>query len=157
MSRELVIGSLRAAGVPFVIKPHRAVALTAETAAEQRGVRVSQIVKCMIARSQPGEVVVLLIPGDKTLKLKKARKLMDGRPLALVPPEELASTYEVTIGAISPIQFLGKAPIFMDPTVLEEELVDISSGDPLAGVELASKELCEFLKAEIADIISTRS
>jgi len=157
MSRELVTGSLRAAGIQFVVKPHREAALTAETAAQQRDVRVSQIVKCMIARSEQGEVVVLLIPGDRTLKLRKARKLVDGHPLALVPPEELASAFEVTVGAISPVQFLGKAPIFMDPTVLEEELVDISSGDPLAGVELTSRDLRAFLGAEVVDIVSTKS
>jgi Cys-tRNA(Pro)/Cys-tRNA(Cys) deacylase len=154
---EPVAGPLSDGGVSFVMKPHTEEALTAETAAEQRGVRVSQIVKCMIARSEQGELVVLLIPGDKTLKLKKVRKFVGGSPLALVDPDELKVAHGLTVGAISPVQFLGKARIFMDPTVLDEELVDISSGDPLSGIELASKDLCEFLGAEVADIISTRS
>jgi prolyl-tRNA editing enzyme YbaK/EbsC (Cys-tRNA(Pro) deacylase) len=156
MRHDAVVGPLREAGIHFVIKPHDDVALTSETAAQQRGIRMSQIVKCMIARAESGQLAALLIPGDRTLKLRKVRKLMDGTPLALAPPQELIRDHNVTIGAISPMHFLGKAPIFMDPTVLEEELVDISSGELTAGVELASSDLRDFLQAEVADIISTR-
>jgi prolyl-tRNA editing enzyme YbaK/EbsC (Cys-tRNA(Pro) deacylase) len=45
----------------------------------------------------------------------------------------------------------------MDPTVLEEELVDISSGGPCAGIELASADLREFVGAQVEDIVSSRS
>ncbi len=152
-----VVGPLREAGVPFVIKPHAEEAFTSAHAAEQRGIRISQIVKCMVAQSERGQLVVLLIPGDKTLKLRKVRKLVDGSPLALVDPEQLRTTHELTVGAISPVQLLGRARIFMDPTVLEEELVDISSGDLCSGVELASKDLRDFVGAEVADLVSTRS
>ena len=56
------------------------------------------------------------------------------------------------VGAISPVDLIGRARIVMDPGVLDEEFVDISSGDPLAGIELASKELRDLLDAEIAVI-----
>jgi prolyl-tRNA editing enzyme YbaK/EbsC (Cys-tRNA(Pro) deacylase) len=45
----------------------------------------------------------------------------------------------------------------MDPTVLEEDLVDISSGDLRAGIELSSSELQAVLDAEIFDLVSSRS
>lgn len=156
MSSNLVTEELEAAGISFEVKEHEEAALTSEAAAEQRGVRVSQIVKCMVARSENGQLCALLLPGDRTLKLKKVRKHV-GSPLSLVDPEVLAEELSVTVGAISPIQLIGKARIFMDPTVLDEELVDISSGDPLSGVELASKDLQDFLGAEVTDIISNRS
>jgi prolyl-tRNA editing enzyme YbaK/EbsC (Cys-tRNA(Pro) deacylase) len=157
MGHDVVTGPLREAGISFVMKPHDEAALTSEAAAQLRGIRVSQIVKCMVARAEIGQLAVLLIPGDRTLKLRKVRKLMAGSPLALADREELVREHKVTIGAISPMHFLGKAPIFMDPTVLEEELVDISSGDLTAGVELASADLQSFLQAEVADIISAKS
>jgi prolyl-tRNA editing enzyme YbaK/EbsC (Cys-tRNA(Pro) deacylase) len=144
------------AGVPFTIKPHTEVALTAVEAAQERGVRVSQIVKCMVARSEQGDLCAALLPGDRTLKLRKVRKVV-GSPLALVDPQELADDMGLTIGAISPFHLVGKARIFMDPTVLEEELVDISSGDLRAGIELPSKALRMVLDAEIFDLISSRS
>lgn len=157
MGHDVVTRPLREAGIDFVMKPHEEVALRADTAAEQRGIRLSQIVKCMVACTDAGELVILLIPGDRTLKLRKVRKFMGGAPLALMNAEELARDHEVTIGAISPVHFHGKAPIFMDPTVLEEEMVDISSGDLTAGVELRSTDLRDFLGAQVADVVSVRS
>jgi Cys-tRNA(Pro)/Cys-tRNA(Cys) deacylase len=151
-----VVDVLKAAGISFELKQHQEPALTSEAAAEQRGVRVSQIVKCMVARSDAGELCALLLPGDRMLKLKKVRKYV-GSPLSLVDPKVLAEELGVTVGAISPVQLVGRARLFMDPTVLEEEMVDISSGDPLSGVELASRDLQGFLGAEVADIISNRS
>lgn len=142
--------------VEYTVKVHAEAALTCETAAQQRGVRVSQIVKCMVGRDDKAQFVVMLLPGDRTLKIKKVRQLLGGK-VDLVPPDELARELDVTVGAISPIQFVGKARIIMDPSVFEEEVVDISSGDPLAGVELRSATLRDIIGGEVQDIISTRA
>jgi prolyl-tRNA editing enzyme YbaK/EbsC (Cys-tRNA(Pro) deacylase) len=99
----------------------------------------------------------MLIPGDRTLKSSKARKWLKTPSLQLVPPKRLAEEHGLIVGAISPIQLLGKAAILMDPKVLEEEFVDISSGDPLSGVELSSKDLLAVLKADLVDIVSANS
>jgi len=156
MAYDEVTRPLDEAGVQFTIKPHEEIALTSSDAAEHRGVRVSQIVKCMVARSEQGDLCVALLPGDRTLKLRKVRKVV-GSPLALVDPEELTNDMGLTVGAISPLQLVGRARIFMDPTVLEEDLVDISSGDLRAGIELSSAELQAVLDAEIFDLVSSRS
>lgn len=154
---NVVTDHLSALGVGFELKRHREPALTCEAAAEQRGVRVSQIVKCMVGETGPGELVVMLIPGDRTLKSSKARKWLKAPGLQLVPPARLAQDHGLTVGAISPIQLLGKSRILMDPKVLDEEFVDISSGDPLAGVELSAQDLLAVLGADLVDIVSTNS
>jgi Cys-tRNA(Pro)/Cys-tRNA(Cys) deacylase len=142
--------------ISYEIKEHSQPALTAETAAEERGVRVSQIVKCMVGRAG-SSLVVMMIPGDKTLKSSKARKYMGAQSLDLVPPEVLKSELGLTVGAIAPLQLIGRARMLMDPSVLEEELVDISSGDPMAGVELRSSELRDLLGAEMVAMVSANS
>lgn len=141
-------------GVSYEVKEHKEAALTCETAAEQRNVRVEQIVKCMVGRDDKGILYVMLIPGDRTLKIKKVRSHVGSKPVQLIPPEELAKEFGLTVGAISPIQFIGNARILIDPTVLQEKLVDISSGDPLAGIELTSEDLLLITEAEQFDIIS---
>ena len=149
-----VTSHLEDLGVDFEIKKHENPALTCEIAAAERGVRVSQIVKCMVAETDEDQLVVMLIPGDKTLKSSKARKRIGAARLDLVDPKDLADRYGLTVGAISPIQLLDKARILMDPSVLNEELVDISSGDPLAGVELLASDLLEVTDAELVEMIS---
>jgi prolyl-tRNA editing enzyme YbaK/EbsC (Cys-tRNA(Pro) deacylase) len=141
-------------GVEYELKRHEEEALTAETAAKQRGIRVSQVVKCMIG-STGDQLVVMLIPGDKKLKSSKARKYIGAPTLDLVPADRLRAEYGLTVGAIAPLQLIGQARILMDPSVLDESYVDISSGDPMAGVELKSSDLRDLLGAEIVAMIST--
>jgi Cys-tRNA(Pro) deacylase len=149
-----VVAFLEERGVPYTLKPHANPALTCETAALERGVRVSQIVKCMVGETETEQIVVMLIPGDRTLKSSRARKHIAARSLSLVAPARLADELGMTVGAISPIQFLGRARMLMDPSVLEEESVDISAGDPLLGIELSSNDLATVLEAELVEIIS---
>jgi len=153
MISSTVTQFLDSAGVEYVIKPHSMPVFTCEAAAEQRGVRVSQIVKCMVGQAEAG-LVAMLIPGDKSLKSSKARKYLKVPRLDLVSPEDLEQRWGLTVGAISPTQLVGKARILMDPSVFEENVVDISSGDPLAGVELSPRELLRVLGAEIVEIVS---
>ncbi|MEN8234941.1 MAG: YbaK/EbsC family protein [Actinomycetota bacterium] len=142
--------------IAYVVKPHRRPALTAETAAAERGVRVGQVTKCMIGENETGQLVAMLIPGDKRLKSSRARKHLGVSSLELVPRERLVAEHGLVVGAISPTQLVGKALILADPSVLDEERVTISSGDPLAGLELSSKDLLEAVGAEATDIISHR-
>jgi Cys-tRNA(Pro) deacylase len=142
-------------GVRFTVKRHTKEALTCEAAAAERGARLSQIVKCMVAESDR-ELVVMLLPGDRMLKSSKARRHLGAARLELVPAARLRDELGLTVGAISPMALLGRARVLMDPSVLEEELVDISSGDPMAGVELEARQLAELLDAEVVDIVSTR-
>jgi len=149
-----VLSTLEALDVEFTLKPHAEPALTCESAAQQRDVRISQIVKCMVAETENKQLVVMLIPGDRLLKSSKARKFVGCASLDLVPPSRLVHEHGLTVGAISPIQLMDSARMLMDPTVLDEALVDISSGDPLLGVELRSTDLREVVGAELVEMIS---
>jgi Cys-tRNA(Pro) deacylase len=142
--------------VRYVVKPHREAALTAEAAARERGVRMCQIVKCMIGETESGQLVAMLIPGDKRLKSSKARKMVGASSLELVAPERLVDKFGLVVGAISPTQLVGRARVLVDPSVLANERVTISSGDPLAGLELSPDDLLDAVGAEQADIVSHR-
>jgi Cys-tRNA(Pro)/Cys-tRNA(Cys) deacylase len=152
--RTSVTDLLDSLGVAYAVKTHEQPALTAETAAAERRVRVSQIVKCMVGRTNSEQLVVMLIPGDRKLKSSRARKHVRAASLDLVPPNLLESELGLIVGAISPTQLLGQARILMDPLVLDEEFVDISSADPMAGVELRSLDLQSVLGAELVPITS---
>jgi Cys-tRNA(Pro)/Cys-tRNA(Cys) deacylase len=156
--RTPVTDHLAAVGVDHLVRRHARPALTAELAAAERGVRVSQIAKCMVAVDPEGRLHGLLLPGDRRLKLRKARRGLGGVGLRLVEREELRDRYGLIVGAISPVQLLALGAVLVcDPTLLDEEWVDISSGDPLAGVELRSRDLVALLDATLLDIISDRT
>jgi prolyl-tRNA editing enzyme YbaK/EbsC (Cys-tRNA(Pro) deacylase) len=144
-------------GIPFKIKRHALPAYNCEDAARERGVRVSQIVKCMVGMDIEGGLHVMLIPGDRVLKLKKVRSLAGGIKIDLVCRERLAQEFDVVVGAISPTQFFGFATFYMDDSIFLEDDIDISSGDLTAGIELNAVHLEELLGAMRCDIVSASS
>ncbi|MBN2288092.1 MAG: YbaK/EbsC family protein [Candidatus Glassbacteria bacterium] len=152
-----VTGFLDQAGVGYVVKPHGREVFTCEEAARERGVRLSQIVKTMVGEDTGGGLHVMMVPGHRTLKLKRVRQAAGGVRIDLIPPGELSQRLGLTVGAISPVQLVGRAAFYMDESIFDEEYVDISSGDPHAGVELRAGDLRALLGALRCRIASTGS
>jgi Cys-tRNA(Pro) deacylase len=145
---------LKKSEVSFQIKHHTKTVYTSEEAAKERGVRLSQIVKTMFLSDKEGNLIVAVLPGDRRLDRKKVKKASGYQDLRFVDKESLEKQTGFIVGAISPVgDRLKDLPMFIDPSVFEEERLDISSGDPSAGIELARDDLKKLLKhATLADI-----
>ena len=96
-------------GVDYTIRVHTVRAFTCEVAARERGLRQSQIVKCLVGTDPEGRVYAMMLPGNRLLKLKKVRKATQGRRVRLMEPNDVESRLGLTIGAISPTQLVGIA------------------------------------------------
>lgn len=133
-------------GVDYKLRPHGSPVYTSEDAARERGVRLSQIVKTMLLSDGGNQVIVTVLPGSRRLDSKAVKKLTGIKNLRFMDRESLQKRFNMTVGAIAPIAdgFAGY-PTFLDPAVLEETWVDISSGNPDAGIELNSKDLERLL------------
>jgi Cys-tRNA(Pro)/Cys-tRNA(Cys) deacylase len=140
--------------VPYKIKHHAKPVFTSEEAAKERGVRVSQIIKTMLLMDRD-EVVVAVLPAHKKLDVKKLKKLSGHKNLQFMDRESIEKKTGLVVGAIAPVgKILESLARFVDPSVFEEEFVDISSGDPTAGLELSRSDLKQLLKdATITEII----
>lgn len=124
--------------------------------AKARGIDIAHVVKCMVAEDDRDGVHIMLVPGDRKVRLKKVRKIADVPSIEFMQPEKLSGMYGVVVGAISPIHFLDVPTVrfYMDNTVFSAVAVDVSSGDPRAGILIAPHELGEMLRAERCDIAS---
>ncbi|GHU95496.1 hypothetical protein FACS1894208_08400 [Clostridia bacterium] len=151
-----IIGLLKEHEIQFDITQHESKAFSCEDVARERRVRLSQVLKCLVCSDRDGNTYILLIPGDKFLKIKEVRRLTDGLKIDLMSHENLGELFDVIVGAISPLQFLGTAKFFMDKAVLNEEFIDISSGSPNAGFKLKTSDLVALIEPVIDDITSTR-
>jgi len=144
-------------GIAYTVNRHQTAAFTCKEVAAVRKLPLSQILKCMVGRDASGRVYVMMLPGDRTLKIKKLRHMLDGVRVYLMPSSELAEKYGVIVGAISPLQFIGKAEFYLDRAVLRESEVDVSSGSPYAGILVKTTDLISALNPVLCDIISTRA
>ena len=107
----------------------------------------------MLLMDSNHKIVVAVIPGDRRLDMKKLKRIVGVKDLRFLDRETVEQRLQLVAGAIAPISELFPGmPIFVDAAVFEEELVDISSGDPRAGLELKREDLrsllgdCEVVK-----------
>ena len=134
--KTAITEKLEALEIDYTVKPHSQPVYTSEAAARERGVRLSQIVKTMLLMDRKDRMLVAVLPGDKKLDLKKIKKIMGVKDLRFLDRETIAPIAEL----------FGRLPILVDPSVFRENRVDISSGDPCAGLELTREHLRILLK-----------
>jgi Cys-tRNA(Pro) deacylase len=147
MIRTPITNFLDELEVPYRIKRHSKPVFTSEDAARERGVNLSQIVKTMLLINQDGAVLVAVLPAHKKLDLKKLKKLTGSKELRFMDKELIEKKTHLIVGAVAPVGklFMG-IPMFADPSIFDEEFLDISSGDPTAGLELHRDVLRELLR-----------
>jgi len=135
--------------IPYRLKYHSKPVFTSEDAAIERGVRLSQVVKTLLLGA--GDfVVVAVLPSHKRLDIKKLKKITGNKNLQLMDKRVIEQKTGLTVGAVSPVgSGLKSLPMFVDPSVFDEEFLDISSGDPMAGLELHRDALKGLLKEAI--------
>jgi Cys-tRNA(Pro) deacylase len=144
---------LQSAGIDYVVKPHTRAVFTVEEAAQERHVRTSQIVKTMVLKRGDGGFCVVLLPGHRQLSMKKVRRELGDSQVELATREEVTRVTGYRVGAVTPLGIRrGQTPILLDQAILEEEYVDISSGDPRAGIEVKSSDLVALLNPSIVDV-----
>ncbi|MBW2147956.1 MAG: YbaK/EbsC family protein [Deltaproteobacteria bacterium] len=150
--RDRVSEVLAGVGIDYKMKPHKRPVYTSVDAARERGVALEQIVKTMILADKSGRCVVALLPGDRRLNIKKIGRLLGGK-FQLMSADEVRKATGFVVGAISPVGLIPHGwEIVADTAVFENEWVDISSGDPAAGIELRSADILKLIKCRVEDI-----
>jgi Cys-tRNA(Pro)/Cys-tRNA(Cys) deacylase len=150
--RTRVTRLLDEAGITYELKRHSRPVFTSPEAASERGVRVAQIIKTMIAETADGGKIAALVPGDRQLDWKKLRQACGQRRLTLVPRERIEAVTGYPPGAIAPVGLPGDFTLFADSAFLQETTVSISSGSPEAGLVLRREDLFRLLPVDVVDI-----
>lgn len=138
--------------IEYTLVVHDEPVYSCKDVATVRNTKLSQVIKCMLGKGNKNEVYVMLLPGNKRLCLKKLRLTEGGLRISLFAPDEIMQRFDFVIGAISPIQLIGNARFYIDETVLLEDIIDISSGSPNAGVSMKTKDLLALINPIICDI-----
>jgi len=82
---------------------------------------------------------------------KKIRKVMNCKRLSFASDQEIEKILGYKKGAIPPLLLKTKIPILFDNEIMRKEKVNISSGDPRAGLELDPKDLVLLIKPKFGD------
>jgi Cys-tRNA(Pro) deacylase len=150
----LVIRALEAHGIPFRLLPHDEPVFTVEAAAQQRGVVKEEMVKSILLRDRKGKHVMACVTGDARLDPHAVRAHLgqDWKRLRFASAEEIQEVTGFVQGAVAPVGLPDSIPVLFDHGIAACEKVNISSGDPMAGLELATNDLFTAAGAQLAQI-----
>jgi Cys-tRNA(Pro)/Cys-tRNA(Cys) deacylase len=154
LPRTKVVEILEAHGITYRVLPHGEPVFTVEAAARQRGVVEAEMVKSILLRDRDGRYVMACVTGNRRVDPKAVR--------AHLPPEwkrlsfaTISSAVAVTgcvQGAVTPLGLSDGVPVIFDEAIARCRRVNISRGDPMAGLELDPADLIRVAGARLAPI-----
>tara|TARA_Y100001956_G_scaffold3954_1_gene3725 strand:- start:3231 stop:3713 length:483 start_codon:yes stop_codon:yes gene_type:complete len=138
--------------VSYRLLPHKTPAITIEDAANQRGVRTSQMVKSIVLRDMGDLFALACAPGNQSVDPKKVRALLECRRMTCVDLSDVPDLTGYQIGTVTPLLLATPMRIIFDHQILLEEEVTISSGSNMAGIALRRDDLVRLCQPIFADI-----
>ena len=132
MSKSLarVRAALEAAGVPFDLREMAAETRTAEQAAAAAGCALDQIVKSILFRGTgSGQVKLFLTAGGNRIDPDRASRVA-AEPLERADAALIRAETGFAIGGVAPLGHLKPCALWMDPRLLEFDLVWAAAGTP---------------------------
>ncbi len=145
-----VIAALDAAGLAAEIKETDA-ARTAQEAADAVGCHIDQIAKSIIFRAETsGAAVLFLTAGGNRVDAAKATALA-GEALDKADAALIRAQTGFAIGGVSPVGHLSPIRAWMDPRLLEFDVVWAAAGTPRHVLAIAPGDLVRVTGATVAD------
>ena len=157
MVKTKIIDLLESRQIPYRLLPHTEPVFTVETAAAQRGVVKEEMVKSILLREKKGQrYVMACVTGQTRLDPKAVRAHLpeaDGwKRLTFATGGEIRAVTGYVQGAVAPLCLSNDVPVIFDVGIVRCPKVNISSGDPMAGLELDPQDLLNLAGAQVASI-----
>jgi len=143
--------------IPYRVLPHEEPVFTMEAAARQRGVVKDEMLKSILLVDKDERYVMACVTGEARVNPKAVRAHLpqERRRLSFANADQIQKVTGSVMGAVTPLGLPPEVPVIFDEAVLKFDKVNISSGDPMAGLELEVDDLIRVVRpifAPIADI-----
>jgi Ala-tRNA(Pro) deacylase len=137
---SVVTEHLEQRGSAFELLPHRQ-AYTSTDEARALGVDAGEVLKTLAVRTRPG-YALMVIPASCRLDLHLVGDALADHQARLASEEELGRDFAgFQLGALPPLGALLASQLFIDPEVLEHEIVVFAAGSQTESVRMGTREL----------------
>lgn len=143
MSKSLarVRSALEGAGITPDIREMAGETRTAAQAAAAAGCKLDQIVKSILfAAPHSGRMYLFLTAGGQQVSPQRAEALAQ-EPLGRADADQVRKMTGFAIGGVAPVGHLTPLPVFLDPTLLQFDLVWAAAGTPRHIFAIAPQDL----------------
>ncbi len=124
---------------------------TVDMAVVERNVPLDQVVKCILLRDKKGQYVMVCATGDVRIDLQAVRKYLPSqyKRMSFANPAAITDLTGFVKGSVPPLDLPSTLPLFFDEGIMQRPKVNISSGHPLAGIELSPQALQRLSNAVV--------
>jgi Cys-tRNA(Pro)/Cys-tRNA(Cys) deacylase len=121
-------------------------------AAKAVGVELNRVTKNLVAKTEDGEYVILIVPGDRKVDLEEAAKVLSTRNVQLVSFDEAEDISGYPPGGTPSVGHKTKMKAVVDRSLLLYETVYCGGGSRSALLELRIEDVIKLNDAIVADI-----
>ena len=129
--------------------------LSGTTIAKQVGLGFDEVFKTLVAKGDKSGPVVMCIPVDKEIDLKKAAKVSGNKKIEMVHVKDLLGLTGYIRGGCSPIGMKKQFPTYICRSCTDKEKITVSAG--VKGCQLLVKvqDLLAYTRATVCDIVKS--
>ncbi len=145
---------LRQHGVAFELLTYRHDRKGAAFAAEALDIPLERFAKTLVA--QAGEPVLVLMPGDRELSLRKLARARGVKEATMAEPSDAERLTGYLVGGIGPFGTRRALPVLADASLRAQERIAVNGGGRGVIVDLAAADLLRLTGAAVADLAQDR-
>lgn len=116
------------------------------------GLDCAMVFKTLVAKGDKTGPVVMCIPVDKEIDLKKAALVTKNKKLEMIHVKDLLGLTGYIRGGCSPIGMKKKFPTFIDKSAENFDKITVSAGVKGCQLLINRAELTEFTQATLAEL-----
>lgn len=120
--------------------------------ADQLGLPYEMVFKTLVARGDKTGPLVLCVPVDCEIDLKKAASVTGNKRIEMVHVKDLLALTGYIRGGCSPIGMKKKFPTFFEETVQLHERITVSAGVRGAQLLIETRALLPFVEAKCVSL-----
>jgi len=121
-------------------------------AAKASGVPLERLTKNLVSKTDEGEYVLIIVPGDKKVDLKTVAKLLEIKNVRLMPFEKTEDISGYPPGGTPSIGHKIKMRTVMERTLLDYETIYCGGGSRDRILELRPQDVAKINNAILGDI-----
>ncbi|MCX8188300.1 MAG: YbaK/EbsC family protein [Nitrososphaeria archaeon] len=121
-------------------------------AAKVAGIELNRLTKNLVSKTDKGEYVLLIVPGNKKVDLDKAAKVLGAKKVRLVPFDQAENVSGYPPGGTPSIGHKIPMKIIMDKSLLLYKTVFCGGGSRTKLLELNTEDIVRVGQAIVADI-----
>jgi Ala-tRNA(Pro) deacylase len=122
-----IIGMLEDTKISYELVEHEPV-YTNPAMAEALNVSESETVKSLVLKTKEGNMIVLVLPGNKKVDWKQAAAGAKTKKVSFAKPEEVSEAVGCEVGCVPPFGHMTEIPIYMDPDLTKKNFVYFNPG-----------------------------